>query len=541
MEIATSNTKDSLRAHSLLCHLDSLKPILLLDFNYVKLVYDRLTKSKPDHVLLNYYDVPAADVSKIFPNQSLVISWLINIFQFHKPHIGQSIIVLDILTTMTILTTGSISEKCKLLFSMYNINATGLMDESEHVNFILRTSNCMKKLKLMQTLDMTAPEAKYIALEARVIYENNQITFIPGLQVSDFIRWVQTSKETQTLFRFVKVMNRLVDSLTALEHRTNAVLNIMEIKKQYKLNASPVPPLDVYQATCIKNDLPIWIVFRSSTSASFSLPLYDLTIREVFIKYDKIMPLSSNSIYEIPRPILKRNAEVNRANQNPQLHCCDKSFLLTSYLKIPINNPSQRSRHQVPYQRVDITGLEPGSSYYVTIYTPLTQYRTVKITMNNTISRSKVASGRNKTGSLEAVSISAEERELVAGEDCIYASNESDEEDSCKDSTTSALHSPTEHYHTRTRELQSTLVILPACLSAKEAEGVCAQLQDTEHSVAARTIVFTGTVCPVHDVSILWAILHCGLLTLIYYHIISFCCYTGITKQLAAGRWRSIE
>ena len=123
--------------------------------------------------------------------------------------------------------------------------------------------------------------------------------------------------------------------------------------------------------------------------------------------------------------------------------------------------------------------------------------------MNNTISRSKVASGWNKTGSLEAAPVSVEETDLIAEEDRINPSNESDEEDSCKDSTINALHSPTEHYLTHARELQSTLVILPACLSAKEAEGVCAQLQDKEHSSAARTIVFTGTVCPVHDVSIL--------------------------------------
>ena len=154
------------------------------------------------------YDVLVADVLKIFPNQATIMKNLILIYQFHKPHAGMSIMVLDVLTILCVLTTGSVTEKSKLLFAMYNINQTGLMDEMEHVNFILRITECMKKLKLMGVLDITAPDAKFIALEARVKHENNQITFVPGLYVADFTRWVQTSKECQTLFKFTKVLIR---------------------------------------------------------------------------------------------------------------------------------------------------------------------------------------------------------------------------------------------------------------------------------------------------------------------------------------------
>ena len=86
---------DARRAHDVLKHLDALKPVLQLDFNYVKLVYERLTKSKPAHILLNYYDVLVADVLKIFPNQATIMKNLIQIYQFHKPHAGLSIMVLD--------------------------------------------------------------------------------------------------------------------------------------------------------------------------------------------------------------------------------------------------------------------------------------------------------------------------------------------------------------------------------------------------------------------------------------------------------------
>lgn len=307
------------RAHALLKHLDWLKPILQLDFNYVKLVYERLTRTKPDHILLNYYDVTTAEVMKIFPNQTVIMKWLIEVFQFNKPNVGPSIMVLDVLTTLSILTTGSISEKCKLLFTMYNISQNGLMDEPEHYNFIMRCSFCMKKLKLMGTLDMTAPDAKYVALEARATHENNQIVFIPGLTVADFTRWVQTSNECQTLFKFVKVLNRLVDSMTALQNRADAVLAIMQSKLNFKPTATPVPALDTFPNIPL-SPASVWVVFRSQTTVSVTLPLYDLGMTEIYIKYDKLVPLPS-ALYEIPRAILKRNADVHRAKRNPELHC----------------------------------------------------------------------------------------------------------------------------------------------------------------------------------------------------------------------------
>jgi hypothetical protein len=302
---------DGLRAHNLLKHLDWIKPILQLDFNYVKLVYERLTKSKPDHILLNYYDVPAADVAKIFPNQPSIVSWLVGVFQFNKPNCGKCVMVLDLLTTLSILTTGSITDKCKLLFTMYNINQTGLMDEGEHYNFIMRSSDCMKKLKFMGTLDMTSAEAKYVALEARVKHENNQITFIPGLYLPDFTRWVQTSKECQTLFRFVKVLNRLVDSMLALESRTNAVLHIMEAKHNYKLHAPNVPPLAAFPQ-CKASSVDVWLVFTNHACASVIIPLHRMGTTEVFVKCEKVVPLDS-ALYEVPRAILKRKKKVAAA------------------------------------------------------------------------------------------------------------------------------------------------------------------------------------------------------------------------------------
>jgi hypothetical protein len=497
---------DAIRAHSLLRHLDSLKPLLQLDFNYVKLVYERLTKTKPDHILLTYYDVEVAHVAKIFPNQSTILTPLVELFQFHKPNVGKSVIVLDLLTTMSILTTGSVTEKCKLLFTMYNINETGMMDETEHINFILRCSDCMKKLKLMGTLDMTAPEARYVALEARVKYESNRMTFLPVLYVADFTRWVQTSKECQTLFKFVKVLNRLVDSMVALEARSSAVLQIMREKESYKESSCPVPALDVF-TSCVLSPAPTWLVYRSHDTVSLTLPLHDMEITEVYVKFDKIVPLASE-LYEIPRAILKRNAEVYRANhRNPLLHCCGKSYLLTSYTRVPVD-PTRRRRHQIPYQRVDLTGLDPSSSYYITVYTSDVKFRTVQATTLDTPGTRAATEASSTLLGEEQLESSAEAKGDVE--------NESQEDEEGGDSEDGSLgagrakSSSQKHKHADghypLEEKTSVLTILPACLSVKEAEAVCV-FHCAAASVERNSVVFTGTVCEadqVHMIFLRW-------------------------------------
>ena len=480
------------RAHDVLRHLDALKSVLQLDFNYVKLVYERLTKSKPAHILLNYYDVLVADVLKIFPNQTTIMQNLVDIFQFHKPQVGLSIMVLDVLTILCVLTTGSVTEKSKLLFAMYNINQTGLMDEMEHVNFILRITECMRKLKLMSLLDITAQDAKFIALEARVKHENNQITFVPGLYVADFTRWVQTSKECQTLFKFTKVLSRLVDSLHALENRSNALLSIMESKNEYEPNARFVPPLDLFKE-CQPSRASVFVVFRSQTQVSLTLPLWNLLESEVFIKIDKIVPCV-HTRYEIPRSILKRNVAVWKANKAPELECCRKGVLLTSYRSQYVNS-SQRQRDHIPFERVDLSALDAGSVYYITVYTSTVQYRTIKVHTQRAptmaIAAAKHRRGLNNSAPDDA---STEHKAEESEKD-----EEEDEETEENSHASNSLMSKKVLSVSGNDSLQRvhSLTVLPACLTAQEAEAACKHQPLPE----ASTVVFTGTVCSVLQVN----------------------------------------
>jgi hypothetical protein len=486
---------DGLRAHNLLKHLDWIKPILQLDFNYVKLVYERLTKSKPDHILLNYYDVPAADVAKIFPNQPSIVSWLVGVFEFNKPNCGRCVMVLDLLTTLSILTTGSITDKCKLLFTMYNINQTGLMDEGEHYNFIMRSSDCMKKLKLMGPLDMTSAEAKYVALEARVKHENNQITFIPGLYLPDFTRWVQTSKECQTLFRFVKVLNRLIDSMLALESRTNAVLHIMEAKQSYKLHAPHVPPLAAF-SQCKASSANVWLVFSNHACASVVIPLHRLDTTEVFVKCEKVVPLDP-ALYEVPRAILRRNADLHKRNRNPQLHCCDKHYLLTSYVRVPVD-ATLRLRYNVPYQRVDVMGLDSDSTYFLTVYTETAHFTTIQVKTAADPSTRRLRAYAAAQQRLPAASQTGSSETKLEMDNAAGDSGDSGDED-CSQQSRAHLTAATKGKEGK----RHMLTILPATLSVQAAEALCAQLHGPAFDGVGenRAIVFTGTVCNVDEVT----------------------------------------
>jgi hypothetical protein len=532
------------QSHAVLKHLDHIKPMLQLDFNYVKLVYEKLTKFRPDHISLNYYDVLSSDVLKIFPNQKSILAKLVEKFQFHKPYVGMSVMVLDILTTLCVFTTGSVTEKSKLLFDCYNLNRTGLMEEFEHVNFILRIVECMKKMKLLGLIDITADDAKYIALEARVKNVDNAITFIPGLHVADFTRWIQTSNECQILFRFTKVLNRLVDSLHALSERTNAVLNIMDSKMQYKMNARHVPSPDMLlrEGGCLHTNAPVVVVFRSQSVISLAVRLMDSDweVSEVFIKYDKVVSCP-HMLYDIPRAILKRNVAQYRANAVEQLHCCAKSYVLTSYMRVEIaTTPLQRCREGVLFVRIDLPNLDSGSNYFVSLYTPSTRYRTVQVQTLRapaTITASAVTPAAKAKERRVGGGSPSHRRADHAGGDDEGSLNEGEGEESSFGSDDSGGHQRKRKRKKRVDDVLKDqhdvacggLCVLPATLTASNAEKYVKHIiprtaeGDFPELINPSLVVFTGSVVPIEEVRFNLTLFVCFMFAVYLIYLFGFC------------------
>jgi hypothetical protein len=294
------------------------------------------------------------------------------------------------------------------------------------------------------------------------------------------------------LFKFVKVLNRLVDSMTALQNRADAVLAIMQSKLNFKPTATPVPALDTFPNIPL-SPASVWVVFRSQTTVSVTLPLYDLGLTEIYIKYDKLVPLPS-ALYEIPRAILKRNADVHRAKRIPELHCCEKHYLLTSYTKVSLD-PTRRSRHQVPYQRIDLTDLDADSTYYVTLYTGVVKFRTVLVLTlpQPTASCANSDTTKRKRGALTGAEGALESKD--GGSDKESAGDEVDEGGSEEDSFAKAEHHG--HSHTAAEKPcnKSVLAILPASLSVRDAEAAWADHCSGSASGERRTLIYTGAVC----------------------------------------------
>lgn len=105
------------------------------------------------------------------------------------------------------------------------------MTELEHSVFIQRAAKCLHNIKLFGLIEITRDDARYSATLARVKTDGMKIKFIPGLNFEEFCIWIRSSKESELIFRFFKVFERLIDTLGALRNRTNSIYNIMKEKK----------------------------------------------------------------------------------------------------------------------------------------------------------------------------------------------------------------------------------------------------------------------------------------------------------------------
>lgn len=467
MSINSSNSICIDKAHNVLKYIDILKPILILPLEDINVIYNDLISYKPKHITFNYYHILVSELRQKIPNHYNKFLFVINKLSFEKPLVGTSILLLDLLTILCILTNGSIEDKARMLFSWYNHNQSGLMDEAEHQYFIIRACDSLKKLRLIGYIDITIEEASYMALEARVKYQNNEITFVPGLKLKDFIKWIMANKECNALFRFSIILNRLIETLVLIESRTNGLVDIMNTKKVYKYDALPVPNPEAIKCLTIQSDIPIYIVYRSQTITSICIPwrLSDCqTIKEIYIKYDKLVPYIEKH-FTIPETILNRNIEIYKTNTDPKLKCCQKLMYLTSYQKHVIEDSIDSRKFDIPFQRIDVLNLDHSSLYNLTLYTNTIQYRTIQVetlpmhSLHSATTTTTTTTNTINTNTKQSLPLAVAVAEQV--------------------------------------KLSSTISILPACISVIEAEMF---INTTPPLRDSNIIVFTGTICPMNQV-----------------------------------------
>ena len=372
----------------LLKYLDFLKPLLFLDNALVKYAlgqYDLLQAMlrPPDPPLcLENFELSIANARIFFPSTEPSIERVLQLLSFQKPIVGQVVYFLDVLTVLVIIFRGSLLEKARYLFDWYNVSKTGVLTEVEHAILIRRTSECFYKIKAIGIIDVTEEDAQHIALEARVRKnQSGQIKFIPGLVYEDFCRWTRDSAESAVLVRFVRVLDRLVDTLIAIRNRVGAIGAIVEGKKNHKALCLHVPKLDMFPS-CREHQSMLYIIYRSQTTVTVCMSAVGIDCNqssEAFVMCEKLSPVS-DPFYEIPEAIQKKTSIFNndasgqRGDKMPM--CCTREYVLRSYQRYPLD------KHIImrggPLLRVNISRLDHDSEYVFTVYTPTWKFPPIK-------------------------------------------------------------------------------------------------------------------------------------------------------------------
>ena len=369
---------DKKTCYPLLEYLDFLKPILLEDNGLIRYALGRFDSLRakvraPDPpITLEYFEISLDEAHRYFPSREESLHRIFNLLSFKKHILGTRVLLLDVLTVLVIIFRGSLVEKLQYLFNWYNISENGLMNELEHTLFIMRVADCFHRIKAIGSIDITEDDAKHLALVARSRIENGKIRFVAGLTFNDFHRWTLESKEHSVLVKFIHVLDRFVNTLLALQSRTNAINGLIEEKRQYRENAVFVPKMDLFD--CIEHPSVAHITFRSQcyVSACISLAEVSVEIDEVYIRCEKIK-LVANPFYDIPES-MKQSQQWQKRNILKQASpdCCEKEYLLVSHHRCPIQ-PHYVRRGDL-FVRFDVPNLEPDTRYILTPYTKKWKY-----------------------------------------------------------------------------------------------------------------------------------------------------------------------
>eukprot|EP01031_Cornospumella_fuschlensis_P029268 gene29268-35335_t len=209
----------------LLKSLDSFKVLMCRSIKELIPIEASLTSCpnmKSSALTLEFQSCPVDKIYTHIPWPRSEISFLIEALTVSKGK-TKVVLVLDLLTTLCILLGGEIEEKAMLLFKWYNLNQQGLMEEDEHYLLIRRVGLCLKKLRILGNLDLTDAEARFFAIQARVVPSSH---FLPGLTLADFTSWIRNSAECKIYFSFIHVFNRLVDMMVTLDRYAQAAHSV---------------------------------------------------------------------------------------------------------------------------------------------------------------------------------------------------------------------------------------------------------------------------------------------------------------------------
>lgn len=367
--------KDSILAHSLLSVLDNLRPSMEITTKYLVEVSNIIEGALPVDMSLEFWCIGSNIVHKHLQLPQEQISYLLRLHAFVDNLNESKVNVLDLITSICIVSNGTWREKAKLLFRWYNMSGSGLLDEEEHFLLIRGVARCFKKLKFIGALDVTDKEAKYMAVKARVqVDQNGKGNFLPGLYYDDFVNWLETSEHCKIIFDFSAALFRLMDVLQALDCKSSNLLNTMNALSPTRNDDLPAACFDPNIKKTILDE--IFVTSFSDTSVSLAfINERSLDKFQMYLKVDKLI-FHESGLSDLPASIINRNFSLYKERINPDL-CSFRTYHKESFIKL--YRFPENDKNSAQFLRIDLNNLNPGTHYELTVFDMHHEFRKVRV------------------------------------------------------------------------------------------------------------------------------------------------------------------
>jgi hypothetical protein len=386
--------KTQLLTHGLLQYLDLFKPFLTIPLKTLQDFENDLMKKIPLNVTLEFWSVPTASCRLYFPESFISGELLQTLLEKLAFTISETlyihVCILDVITCLCLLLNGAWKDKMTMIFKWYNLNQTGLMEEEEHFLCLRRIGHCLRKLKFIGAMELTDDDAKFLAVEARIMVDTKRnqnkekqqlASFRPGLYIDDFISWSESNHVCKLVFEFIRVFQRLLDMLALLDMRCDKLHSISEAKQNEQKKSFPVP---IELPNIIKKKMinynttnkNITLVYCDANRVSFfvkneRLPHHRGLQERIYARVDREIDFPDVFQQSISPNIISRNKLRNDAIYTQGLRCFRKYYTVSSVrlaTTAPTPTTTRPGNPTTIAKRLDVPMLDPSSQYCITLF-----------------------------------------------------------------------------------------------------------------------------------------------------------------------------
>lgn len=382
--------------HDVLAHLDNLFPLLRVTSTELAEIEGRFLTAIPPDSMLEFWCISEVQAPSYLNLPQEIQRVIVRYHRFYDAERNiWKLNPLDLLTTLCLFMQATWAEKAAYLFRWYNFSKTNLLDEEEHSLLIRGVARCLRKLNLIGVLDVSDADAKHLALEARIVYDADNIPYFrPGLLLNDLVEWLHTCKYCRVMLDFTAVLFRLIDMIVTLDARSESLLQLMHQKIDGRYEELGAPPFVEMQR---ERETRVFVTNFSEQTATFctfypSLLSVNRDIQpgpiELYAKVERRFHVPHEH-YTISGSIHSRQQELSDLRsaifKTPKCLCCEKYATETSlrrlnpvYISSPSSDKRFDSLNQV-FQRYELDGLLADSEYEVVLYNSTIQYQAISL------------------------------------------------------------------------------------------------------------------------------------------------------------------